>query len=74
MKVDINNLRLGISGISELCHVGIMNKNNTKWLHKKEIHNDFLHSIITCWENKKQELIKDGFRYEISVKKTKITP
>lgn len=72
MKVELDNLRLGISGIDEKCCVGIMDsKNSMLWKHKKEMHNDFLHAVVTCWTNKKQAIKHDGNVYEISVRKIK---
>lgn len=73
MKVELEDLRLGISAIIEECQVGIMDKKNPNvWKHKKEIHNDFLHAVVTCWSGKKQTIRQGDYEYEISVKKTKI--
>lgn len=73
MKVELEDLRLGISAFDEVCMVGIMDKKNPLlWKHKKEIHNDFLHAVVTCWKGKKQTIIQGEYEYEISVKKTKI--
>jgi len=73
MKVELEDLRLGISAMMEECQVGIMDKKNPNvWKHKKEIHNDFLHAVITCWAGKKQTISQGDYQYEISVKKTKI--
>lgn len=73
MKVELDDLRLGVSLIEEKCQVGIMEKKNPNlWKHKKEIHNDFLHAVVTCWAGKKETITQGGYEYEISVKKTKI--
>lgn len=75
MKVELDELRLGISAMLQECQIGIPDKKNPNlWKHKKEIHNDFLHAVVTCWENKKQTIRREGYSYEISVKKTKIKP
>jgi hypothetical protein len=72
MKIELENLRLGISGIDEKCCVGIMdNKNPMLWKHKKEIDNDFIHAVITRWENKIEVFTKDGWEYRVSVRKVK---
>lgn len=72
MKVELNDLRLGISAIMEEAQIGIMDKKNPNvWKHKKEIHNDFLHAVVTCWAGKKQTISKGDYKYEISVKKIK---
>ena len=68
MKVELNDIRLGISAMGELCMIGNPDKKNPNlWKHKKEIHNDFLHSIITCWKGKKQIIKGDTETYELSV-------
>lgn len=69
MKVELEDLRLGISGIAQECMVGIMDKKNDMlWKHKKNIHNDFIHSVVTCWKGKKQVVSQGKDKYEISVK------
>lgn len=73
MKVELDDLRIGLSAIQEHCMVGILDpKKPGQWRHKKDVHNDFLHAVVTAWSNKKQTLTHSGYRYEISVKKTKI--
>ncbi len=73
MKVELNDLRLGITALEEKAAVGIMDKKNPMlWKEKKDIHNDFIHAVVTCWKNKKQMVRLGEFEYEISVKETKI--
>lgn len=73
MKVELEDLRIGISAITEECQVGIMDKKNpATWKHKKEIHNDFIHAVVTNWKNTKQVVRRDGWEYEISVKAKKL--
>lgn len=73
MKVELNDLRLGLSALGSEAQVGIMDKKNPNlWKHKLNIHNDFLHAVVTNWKNKKEVLTHDGWKYEISVKATKI--
>lgn len=73
MKVELEDLRLGISATTEECQVGIMDKNNPNlWKHKKEIHNDFLYAVVTCWAGKEQTIRQGEYEYVISVKKIKI--
>jgi len=74
MKVELDDLRIGISGIGQQCMVGILDKKyKMLWKHKKELHNDFLQAVVTCWGGKKQVIRDDEYEYEISVKKTKKT-
>lgn len=68
MKVELNNIRLGISGLTKTAYVGTMGKNNKSWLNKKDVNNDFLHAVITRF-NDKAEIIDNGeSKYEITVK------
>ena len=73
MKVELDDIRLAISALGKQCQVGIIDKKNPMLLkHKKEIHNDFIHAVITCWEGKKEVFTQGDYQYEVSVKKTKI--
>ena len=72
MKIELKNLRLGISGTDEKCYIGIMDKKNPiLWKYKKEIDNDFIHAVVVRWENKIQIFTKDGWEYRVSVRKVK---
>lgn len=72
MKVELNELRLGISALTEEVQVGVIDKKDSmSWLHKKNIHNDFLHAVITCWKNKIQVVKNGEGAFEITVKEIK---
>ena len=71
MKVELEQIRLAISPLTEECYAGI--SNGEKWKHKVNVHNDFIHAVITCWGGKVQTVNNgDGYKYEISVKKIKV--
>ncbi len=72
MKVELEKLRLGISAMSDQCFAGILSKNDRMWLHKVNVHNDFIHAVITKW-NGQIETVTDanGTVYEISIKEIK---
>jgi hypothetical protein len=71
MKVELYDLRLGISSIGGKAMVGILS-NPLAWKVKHEIHNDFLHAVVECWKNQSQVVTApDGKQYEISVKEIK---
>ena len=73
MKVELNDLRLGISALGEEAQVGIMDKKRPNvWKHKIEIHNDFIHAVVTKWKNKKEVFVQGDYQYEVSVKVTKV--
>ncbi|HRH54403.1 MAG TPA: hypothetical protein PLN38_13835 [Chitinophagales bacterium] len=73
MKVELNNIRIAISALEEQCYAGIMSKDNPLcWREKVNVHNDFIHAVITNWKNKKEVFHHDGYEYEISVKVTKL--
>ena len=69
MKVELGDLRLGISAISEECMVGVMDKKDPrKWKHKTNVHNDFIHAVINCWKDRKQIVSLGNESFEIGVK------
>lgn len=73
MKVELDDIRLGISAFGNQCQVGIMDKKNPNlWKHKKEIDNDFIHAVVTKWAGKKEVFTQGDYQYEVSVKKTKV--
>jgi hypothetical protein len=69
-KVNIEDIRIGISALTEEAQVGVLDpKKASVWKHKKNVHNDFLQAVITCWKGKRQTITDpDGVQYEISVK------
>jgi hypothetical protein len=72
MKVELEKLRLGLSAISDQCFAGIPSKNERMWLHKVDVHNDFIHAVITKWKGQIETITApDGTVYEISVKEIK---
>lgn len=46
MKVELDDVRLGVSAISKEVYVTIPNKDNFTMKHKKNVHSDFLKCII----------------------------
>lgn len=70
MKVELEKLIVGIGGITRKAFVGILNKNKTMWLHKIDVDDSFVASVIDKWLNKKEIVTYDsGESFEISVKK-----
>jgi len=73
MKVELEELRLGVSELTDECFVGVFEKNNPMlWRHKINLTNDFIHAVVQRWRNKKETFNHDGYKYEVSVKVTKI--
>jgi len=70
MKVELEDLRLGLSALTQEAQVGILDKaNSALWKHKKEIQNDFLYAVVQCWEGKTQTISNSKGTWEIQVKK-----
>lgn len=70
MKFELSDIRIGISAIEEKCHIGVLQKNNPGiWKYHREVHDDFIKSVIDCWAGKKQTVISEtgDKQYEISV-------
>lgn len=73
MKVELEEIRLGISALGQTCYAGVMDKKNPMlWKHKVDVNNDFIHAVITNWSGKKEVFRQGEYEYEVSVKKTKI--
>lgn len=72
MKVELEKLIVGIAGISRRAMVGTLNKNKTMWIHKVDIDDSFIASVIDKWLNKKEIISYEGGKsFEISVKEIK---
>lgn len=54
MKIELDDLRLGASELTDEVFVGILDKKGMLWKHKKDITNDFIHAVIQIWKNQKQ--------------------
>jgi len=69
MKVHLQDLRLGVSALTESVHVGVVCKDKITWKHKKDVHNDFLHAVVDCWRGQSQRIsLPSGKVYEVTVK------
>jgi len=71
MKFELEDIRIGLSAIEEKCHIGVLQKNNPGvWKYHREVHDDFIKTVIDCWAGKKQTVISEtgDKQYEISVR------
>lgn len=73
MKIDLEDIEIGISPLTDEVFVGILDKKNPNlWKHKKSVTNGFLTCVISRWNGYKQTITSsDGQKYEISIKKMK---
>ena len=72
MKVELNDLQMNISPLTDEIFVGIQEKNKNEWKHKINLTNNFLACVIQRWNGYKQEIIRqDGKKYVVSVKEVK---
>lgn len=71
MKIELNNLKLGHSELTDTIYAGILNKKGNMWLQKVDVTNYFLDCVIRRWENQKEKISTGDHEWEISVKKIK---
>lgn len=74
MKVEIENLRLAKSPITDNVYVGVLDasKGQPKWKHKKDVTSDFISAVLERWNGFREEISdSEGNTYEIQVKKVK---
>lgn len=69
MKVELEKIGLGHSPLTDKVFAGIGTKN--KWLHKKDVTNDFISCVISRWEGQLESISSGNDTWEISVKKIK---
>ena len=72
MKVELNDLTIGISPLTDEVFVGVNEKKNKNvWLHKKLFTKELTITAVNFWKNKKQEVFIGDKKYLISVKEIK---
>ncbi len=79
MKVELDNVTLGVSPLTETVFAGVSvplakgKPGQMVWKHKKDVTNEFISCVIEKWKGFKERILSsDGSIYEISVKQ--ITP
>lgn len=71
MKVELDNITLGVSPLTGNIFAGIPLKDGKTWRHKKEVTSDFLACVIRKWENTTEIIDAGPDKWEITVKKIK---
>lgn len=75
MKVELDNIRLAHSPLSDKVYVGVLAASNGKkqplWKHKLDVTNDFISAVIARWEDHTETIGSGDSKWEISVKKIK---
>jgi hypothetical protein len=70
MKVELDDITLSISPLTDEVFVGITRKGKpNEWKHKKNVTNEFLGAVVTRWKGFKQEIVtSEGKKFEVTVK------
>lgn len=73
MKVELEELKMNISPLTDEVFVGITSKGNpNEWKHKVNLTNNFLSCVLQRWVGYKEEIINnEGKKYEVTVKEIK---
>jgi hypothetical protein len=69
MKVELTDITLAHSSLSDKTYAGVINKSKTKWLHKTDVTDSFIACVISRWENQKEVIFSGKDKWEITVKK-----
>jgi hypothetical protein len=68
--MNLNNIRLAHSKLSDNVYVGYLSKDGKTWQKKKDITSDFLGAVIDRFSGYVEKIsCNDGSKYEITVKK-----
>lgn len=70
-KINIEEIRLGHSPLTDTIFAGKLNAKGSQWLSKKDVTNDFISCVIQRWENKEEIISSDNSRWEITVRRKK---
>lgn len=71
MKIELEKITLGVGLISENVFAGVLNKRKDMWIHKVDVTNSFIDSVIKKYEGKVEVVSSEEGTWEISVKKVK---
>lgn len=75
MKVELENIRLGHSPLTDKVYAGIIasekNKEQILWKNKCDVTNDFIAAAIGRWEGHTEKIASGNSEWEITVKKIK---
>jgi hypothetical protein len=71
MKVELENIKLGHSSITDRIFAGITNKKGDKWLNKQDVTDTFIGAVISRWENQTETIVSGKDEWQITVKKLK---
>lgn len=71
MKVELENIKLGHSPLTDSVFAGVLDKSGKRWLKKTDVTNTFIGCVIHRWENQKEVISSGNDVWEISVKKLK---
>lgn len=70
--MNLNNIRLGHSKLSDNIFAGYLSKDGKTWEQKKDITSDFIGAVIDRFAGYRETLtVSDGRKYEITVKEIK---
>ncbi len=68
MKVELENIRLGHSELTDHVFAGVKNNKGNMWAQKVDVTNDFIHAVISRWENQKETIQAGEDVWVITVK------
>lgn len=71
MKVELENITLGHSPLTDSIFAGVLNKAKNQWLKKVDVTNSFIGCIISRWENQTETIESGKDKWQITVKKLK---
>ena len=71
MKVELDNIRLGVKSLSDRICAGIPNKDNISFKNDVDVTNDFIKCLIDWCGNSKRTISGGGKKYEIIVREIK---
>lgn len=74
MKIELNDIRLGVTAITESINAGIPDKDNHSFKHSKDVTNDFIKCVIEWCGGFKRTIHGNGKTWEITVKEVSSTP
>ena len=72
MKVELDNIRLGVTALTDSIHAGIPDKDNHSFKHSKVVTSDFIKCLIDWCGNSRRTISGGGKYWEITVKEIKI--
>lgn len=67
MKIELNNIKIAKSALTDKVFIGIVNKDKRTWRQKKDVTSDFMKTVVDRFCGYEEIFILNNKKYKIKV-------